>query len=53
MKSVLHPLDSLISYFSSWWKLKRAVTWLLRFKEHLRMKSRGKTDDSANEKIQI
>ena len=50
--SAVHPLDSLISYFSSWWKLKRAVTWLLRFKKYPRMKSRDKKDDSVNEKIQ-
>ena len=49
--SAVHPLDSLTSYFPSWRKLKRAVIWLLRFKEYLRMKSRGKKDDSANEKI--
>ncbi|XP_028419000.1 uncharacterized protein LOC114544726, partial [Dendronephthya gigantea] len=34
----VHPVERLISYFSSWWKLKRAVAWLLRFKEQLRMK---------------
>ena len=52
--SAVHPLESLISYFSSWWKLKRAVAWLLRFKECLRMKSPGipKKEVLTNEKIQ-
>ena len=52
--SAVHPLESLISYFSSWWKLKCAVTWLLRFKEYLRMKSPGirKKEVLTNEKIQ-
>ena len=31
----IHPLERLISYFSSWWKLRRAVAWLLRLREHL------------------
>ena len=34
----IHPLERLISYFSSWWKLRRAVAWLLRLREHLRAK---------------
>ena len=52
--SAVHPLESLISYFSSWWKLKRAVAWLLRFKEYLRMKSPDirKKEVLTNEKIQ-
>jgi len=41
-----HPLDTLISYHSSWYKLKRAVAWLLRVKNQLAGKVRN--FDSAN-----
>ena len=34
----VHPLERLISHFSSWWKLRRAVAWLLRLSAHLRAK---------------
>ena len=34
------PLDILIKWYSSWWKLKRGVAWLLRFKELLRKRAR-------------
>jgi hypothetical protein len=30
-----HPVDKLISYYSSWTKLKRAVAWMLRLREIL------------------
>ena len=33
-----HPLDVLISHFSSWYKLKRAVCWWDRLIQHLRSK---------------
>ena len=52
MAQAVHPLESLTSYFSSWWNLKRAVAWLLRFKGYLRMKSRNRKDDSTKEQIQ-
>ena len=33
-----HPIRRLIDYYSSWWRLTRAVAWLLRLKSHLRGK---------------
>lgn len=36
----LDPMDRLFQHFSSWSKLKRAVAWLLRFKEYLCTKHR-------------
>ena len=36
-----HPLDTLISYHCSWYKLKRAVAWLLRVKARLVRKVRN------------
>ncbi len=27
-----HPVDKLIEYHSSWWKLKKSVAWLLKYK---------------------
>jgi len=35
---VEHPLNALIGRFSSWYKLKRAVAWLLRLKMRLQNK---------------
>ena len=32
------PMEKLFSYYSSWYRLKRAVAWLLKFKNHLRFK---------------
>ena len=37
-----HLLDLLIQWYSSWWKLKRGVAWLLRFKELLMKRARKK-----------
>ena len=31
-------LESLASSYPSWWKLKIAVAWLLRYKKYLQMK---------------
>ena len=33
-----NALDDLISYYSSWWKLKCAIAWLLRNKQYLQVK---------------
>ena len=33
------PLDSLCARYSSWTRLKRAVAWLLRLKDHLHKKT--------------
>ncbi|TPP65831.1 hypothetical protein FGIG_11906 [Fasciola gigantica] len=35
------PLDGLISYCSSWIKLRRACPWLARFQNYIRVKSSG------------
>ena len=40
-------LYTLISRYSSWWKLKRAVAWLLCYKEYLRVKARQKNNGST------
>ena len=32
---VQDPLDDLIHYYSSWWKLKKAFAWLLRYRQFL------------------
>ncbi|VDP93479.1 unnamed protein product [Echinostoma caproni] len=37
--SAIHPLDKLISYYSSWKKLKRACAWLLRFQRFILLKT--------------
>ena len=29
------PLEKVISYHSSWWKLRRCVAWLLRYKQYI------------------
>ena len=36
------PLDVWIKRHSSWWKLKRAIAWMLRLKELLRNKARSR-----------
>ena len=41
------PLDSLIHYYSSWWKFKRAFAWLLRYKQFIRSKVCKKKEDVA------
>ncbi|KAK3700060.1 hypothetical protein QZH41_004360 [Actinostola sp. cb2023] len=45
-------LTDLILYYSSWWRLKKAVAWLLRCKEHLRvkvqLKGKGDVVDNAS-----
>ena len=41
------PLDLLIQWYSSWWKLKRGVAWLLRFKKLLMKRARKKDPSSC------
>ena len=41
------PFDSLIHHYSSWWKLKRAFAWLLRYKQFIRSKMYQKKEDAA------
>ena len=33
--AVQDPIESLIQHYSSWWKLKRAFAWMLRYKKFL------------------
>ncbi|XP_067055972.1 uncharacterized protein [Acropora muricata] len=40
-------LDILIHHYSSWWKLKRAFAWLLRYKQFIRSKTCKKKEDAA------
>lgn len=42
------PLDSLILRYSKWWILKRAVAWLLRFKELTITRSHRSKEPSFN-----
>ena len=35
-EDVIHPLEKLVNHFSSYYKLKKAVCWLLRWKSFLR-----------------
>ena len=46
--SVSDVMERLIKYHSSWWKLKKAVSWLLRFKQLLKYKSLQKDSCSVN-----
>ncbi|XP_077968072.1 uncharacterized protein LOC120334576 [Styela clava] len=47
---VLKPLDKFISYFSTWYKLKKASAWMIRFKEYLHKK---KKKYKCNEKLEV
>ncbi len=38
-----HPLSKLIDYFSGWSKLKKALSWLIRIRDHLRKKNVSKS----------
>ena len=33
-----NAVDDLITFYSDWWKLRRAVAWWLRYKMHLQLK---------------
>ena len=37
-----HPIDALIGHYSSWYRLKRAVGWLLILQEQLRSKDQNR-----------
>ncbi len=43
------PLESLVKRYSSWWKLKRAVAWLLRYRTNLKKKAQQKAGENASE----
>ena len=34
----VNALEKVIGYHSSWWKLRRYVAWLLRYKQYIRGK---------------
>ena len=36
-----HPLDKLIEFHSSWWKLKKCVAWLMKYKSWLLKRPNG------------
>ena len=38
--------EELITYYSSWWKLKVAVSWLLRYKRYLKNKTLQRKESS-------
>nr|XP_039257584.1 uncharacterized protein LOC120334188 [Styela clava] len=43
-------MDKFISYFSTWYKLKKASAWMIRFKEYLHKK---KKKYKCNEKLEV
>ena len=47
------PIDNLIARYSSWYKLKRAVAWVLRVKQLLRMRSLKQTDTLAGKPLSV
>ena len=34
----VNALEKVIGYHSSWWKLRRCIAWLLRYKQYIRQK---------------
>ena len=42
-------LDDLISFYSNWWKLKRAVGWWLRYRHYLQCKAQGRSNTTSYE----
>ena len=38
VQTQLHPVDALASYYSSYYRLRKAVSWLLRFQNYLKSK---------------
>jgi hypothetical protein len=44
-----HPLDKLIDKHSSWYRLKRVVAWLLRFRDRLRLRDHDKGNLTVKE----
>ena len=37
-----HPIDKMIKYFSDWFKVKRAIAWVIKLKERLLKKIKGR-----------
>ena len=46
--SAVSATDYLLAYFSDWYKLKRSVAWLLRFKMYLKMHQAHNSVDSRH-----
>ncbi|XP_077967673.1 uncharacterized protein LOC144421940 [Styela clava] len=46
----LKPMGKFISYFSTWYKLKKASAWMIRFKHYLHKK---KKKYKCNEKLEV
>nr|XP_039261910.1 uncharacterized protein LOC120338049 [Styela clava] len=44
------PMDKFISYFSTWYKLKKASAWMIRFKDYFHKK---KENYRCNEKLEV
>ena len=42
------PLDLLVSHFSSWWKVKTAFAWLMRYKQFLQSKVLEQKQEGMN-----
>jgi hypothetical protein len=42
-------LDDIISFYSNWWKLKRAVGWWLRYKQYLQRKVQERSNTTSYE----
>ncbi|XP_072020362.1 uncharacterized protein [Amphiura filiformis] len=45
-------IDKLLTYYSSWYRLRRAVAWILRIKKHLRYKVRQKKSEHVSTTLQ-
>ena len=41
----VNALEKVIGYHSSWWKLRRCVAWLLRYKQYIRGKNHSLPED--------
>ncbi|XP_071493377.1 uncharacterized protein [Diadema antillarum] len=43
----LDPVGRLLSHYSDWTSMRKAVAWMLKLKEMLKMKKRGQRDDTG------
>jgi transposase InsO family protein len=57
IKTEMNPTDTLLNYYSSWYKLKKAVAWLLRFFNGLKGRNlvtgQIKADEMQNAELAI
>ena len=44
-------MEELMMYYSSWWKLKVAVSWLLRYKRYLKNKTLQRRESSLTKQV--